>query len=243
MVTACDVLAVGAHPDDVELGCGATLARLAVGAPAGGDRRPHRGGDGDPRHPGAPLTGGGRGGRRARGGVAHLPRPPRRRADRGDAGQVRGGRPPCCAPRRRGRCCCPTRATRTPTTPRRRHWCCGRRSSPGWRAGRPDAGAPHRPRLLLAYPGPRQLLAARPRRRRHGELRRRSGRRSPRTPRSSRPRRVPATHLTRGYYLAAVEGRDRAAGNTAGCELGEGFTALGPLPADELAWLLARGDA
>jgi LmbE family N-acetylglucosaminyl deacetylase len=30
MVKPCDVLAVGAHPDDVELGCAATLARLAA---------------------------------------------------------------------------------------------------------------------------------------------------------------------------------------------------------------------
>jgi len=30
MVDRCDVLAVGAHPDDVDLGCGATVARLAT---------------------------------------------------------------------------------------------------------------------------------------------------------------------------------------------------------------------
>ena len=31
MVERCDVLAVGPHPDDVELGCGGTVARLATG--------------------------------------------------------------------------------------------------------------------------------------------------------------------------------------------------------------------
>jgi len=30
VVGPCDVLAVGAHPDDVELGCGATVGRLAA---------------------------------------------------------------------------------------------------------------------------------------------------------------------------------------------------------------------
>ena len=47
-----------------------------------------------------------------------------------------------------------------------------------------------------------------------------------------------ATHLASGHFLAAVEGRDRAVGNTVGCELAEGFAALGPLPADEVAWLV-----
>ncbi|MCB1009754.1 MAG: PIG-L family deacetylase, partial [Acidobacteria bacterium] len=30
MAASVDVLAIGAHPDDVELGCGATLAKLAA---------------------------------------------------------------------------------------------------------------------------------------------------------------------------------------------------------------------
>jgi hypothetical protein len=48
----------------------------------------------------------------------------------------------------------------------------------------------------------------------------------------------PATHLASGHYLAAVEGRDRAYGNSVACELGEGFTSPGPLPAGEVVWLL-----
>ena len=36
MVIGCDVLALGAHPDDVELGCGGTVARLAAAGVQGG---------------------------------------------------------------------------------------------------------------------------------------------------------------------------------------------------------------
>ena len=98
-------------------------------------------------------------------------------------------------------------------------------------------GAPHRPRLLLAYPGPRQLLrpdlvvdvtAA------YG------AKRAALAAYASQfsPAEGTATHLSTAYYMAAIEGRDRAAGNTTGCELGEGFTALGPLAADEIAWMV-----
>jgi hypothetical protein len=52
----------------------------------------------------------------------------------------------------------------------------------------------------------------------------------------------PRTHLASGHFLAAVEGRDRASGNLIGCELAEAFESVGPLAADELAWLLERKD-
>jgi len=46
------------------------------------------------------------------------------------------------------------------------------------------------------------------------------------------------THLASGFFLMAVEGRDRAAGNTIGVEFGEGFSVWGALSGDDVAWLL-----
>jgi LmbE family N-acetylglucosaminyl deacetylase len=103
----------------------------------------------------------------------------------------------------------------------------------------PSAGAPHRPSLLLEYPGPRQVLipmlvidvSS------HYQAKRRAlaAHASQFDAGDGAP-----THLASGHYLAAVEGRDRACGNAVGCELGEGFTAPGPLPAGEIAWLLGE---
>jgi LmbE family N-acetylglucosaminyl deacetylase len=100
-----------------------------------------------------------------------------------------------------------------------------------------ELGAPHRSRLLLAYPGPRQLW-------RPDIVVDVSGsyeaKRAALAAHASQfdPGAGAATHLASGHFLAAIEGRDRACGNTCEVELGEGFAALSPLPADEIAWLL-----
>jgi len=240
MVTACDVLAVGAHPDDVELGCGATLARLAVKGlrVAIADLTA-----GEMATRGTPEVRAREAGTAA-GALGVAWRTclgfPDAGLDAGDAGQV-------AAVAALLRSAAPRAVLLPhPGDPHPDHAAAAalvQRAAflAGVARFRPDAGAPHRPRLLLAYPGPRQLLspdvvvdvtatyAAK-----RAALAAHASQFSPEA--------GSATHLTSGYYLAAVEGRDRAAGNTAGCELGEGFTALGPLPADELAWLLARGD-
>jgi LmbE family N-acetylglucosaminyl deacetylase len=91
--------------------------------------------------------------------------------------------------------------------------------------------------LVLCYPGPRQLLVpdlvvecgAEYERKRSALAAHRS---------QFEPARGAATHLASGYFLMAVEGRDRAAGNTVGAEFGEGLTAAGPVSADEVAWML-----
>jgi bacillithiol biosynthesis deacetylase BshB1 len=103
---------------------------------------------------------------------------------------------------------------------------------------RPDLGPPTRPRLTLAYPGPRQLVAPTI----VVDVSEVYGRkRAALAAHASQfdPAGGAATHLASGHFLAAVEGRDRAAGNTVGIEHGEAFTAIGPLPAAELVWLLA----
>lgn len=102
----------------------------------------------------------------------------------------------------------------------------------------PELGAAHRPALTLAYPGPRQvekptlvvdvtscygrkqqaLAAYRSQFGAHG---------------------VP-THLASGFFLAAIEGRDRACGNTVGVEFGEGLFTLGPVSGTALAAFLAE---
>jgi bacillithiol biosynthesis deacetylase BshB1 len=102
-----------------------------------------------------------------------------------------------------------------------------------------ELGPPSRPRLLLAYPGPRQVLTT------GVIIEVGSGYAAKRAALAAHrsqfdPATGPPTHLASGHYLAAVEGRDRATGNLIGCELAEGFGAVGPLAADELAWLLAR---
>jgi N-acetylglucosamine malate deacetylase 1 len=235
VVRTCDVLALGAHPDDVELGCGATLALLAS------------------RHQVGVLD-------LTAGELATRGTPERRAREAADAAGALGVAWRACLALPDGalrgddeaqtaavvaalRAAVP-RAVLVPhpddphpdhaaaaTLARRAAFLAG---VARWHG---ETGAPHRPLLLLAYPGPRQVLrpdlvvdvtatygAKRAALAAYGSQ-------------FSSGEGV-ATHLSTAYYLAAVEGRDRAAGNTVGCELGEGFTALGPLPAGEVAWLL-----
>lgn len=103
----------------------------------------------------------------------------------------------------------------------------------GVRGFAPELGPPHRPRLLLAYPGPRQLgepavvvdVTEHYARKREAL----SCYHSQFGPEEGHP-----THLASGFFLHAVEGRDRAYGNLVGVPLGEGFFALGPLSAAAL---------
>jgi bacillithiol biosynthesis deacetylase BshB1 len=236
MVEACDVLAVGAHPDDVELGCGGTLARLgARGARVGildlsvGELATR--GDVEARQREAEAAG-------CALGVAWrtslgLP-------DGGltadDPAQVSAlvGALRKATPR--------ALLVPHPGDPHPDH---GAAAELVLRANvfanlarfRPELGRPHRTRLLLAYPGPRQLfdptvvvdITA------HADAKRKAlaAHASQFEPSGGAP-----THLASGHFLAAIEGRDRACGNAIGCELGEGFAGFGSLPADEIAWLL-----
>jgi bacillithiol biosynthesis deacetylase BshB1 len=236
MVSETDVVAFGAHPDDVELGCGGTVARLA----AAGLRVAI-----------ADLTAGELGTRGDRAtrrreaeAAASLLGVERRECLR----LPDGGLSPCdpqqvAAVVREIR----RRRPRAVLVPDRDDPHPDHRAAAGLleravflsgvRAARPEAGEAWRPRLVLAYPGPRQLLepsvvvdvSAVYGRKRDAILAHAS---------QFDPARGVRTHLASGYFTAAIEGRDRAAGNTVGVEFGEGFRAPGPLAADELSWLL-----
>lgn len=232
----CDVLALGAHPDDVELGCGGTLALLSSR---------HRVGILD-------LTAG---------ELATRGTPERRAREAADAAGALGVAWRVCLALPDGslrdddaQTAAVVAALREatpravllphPDDPHPDHAAAAalaRRAAflAGVARWHGESGAPHRPLLLLAYPGPRQLL--RPDLVVDVTLSYGAKRAALAAYVSQfSPGEGAATHLSTAYYLAAVEGRDRAAGNTLGCELGEGFTALGPLPADEIAWLLSR---
>lgn len=103
----------------------------------------------------------------------------------------------------------------------------------GVRGFAPELGEAHRPQLMLAYPGPRQL----------GEPtlvvdvtgtydRKRAALSCYRS--QFGPDEGPPTHLASGFFLQAMEGRDRAYGNLVGVAFGEGFFSLGPLSARAL---------
>ena len=236
MVGPCDVLAVGAHPDDVELGCGATVARLAAAGrriaildlTAGelGTR-----GDVETRAREARAAS-------AALGVAwrHCLSLPDGGLNGGDDGQLAAvvGALRAALPR----------AVLVPDDrdPHPDHAAAAALLRRGaFLAGvgkyRPECGSPWRPGLLLAYPGPRQLLtpalvvdvtAAY------------AAKRAALAAHASQfdPGAGTATHLASGHFPAAIEGRDRACGNLIGTEFGEGFAAPGALVADEIAWLL-----
>jgi bacillithiol biosynthesis deacetylase BshB1 len=236
VVSRCDVLAVGAHPDDVELGCGGTIARLAgagrtvglVDLTAGelGTR-----GDVETRH------------REAEAAAAALGAAWRRCLGLPD-GQLAADDPDQLASLVGILREAAPRAVLGPDAgdPHPDHAAtAGLLGRATFLAGvakfRPDLGPPARPLLTLAYPGPRQLVTptivvdvseAYARKRAalaaHGS--------------QFDPTGGSATHLASGHFLAAIDGRDRAAGNTVGVEHGEAFTAIGPLPAAELARLL-----
>ncbi len=101
----------------------------------------------------------------------------------------------------------------------------------------PELGAPHRPQLILAYPGPRQLaeptLVVNVTEHYAQKRAALSCYRSQFAPEGG-----PPTHLASGFFLHAIEGRDRAYGNLVGVPLGEGFFALGPLSAMALGAFL-----
>jgi bacillithiol biosynthesis deacetylase BshB1 len=234
------VLALGAHPDDVELGCGGTLARLSVRRRVGI----------------VDLTAG---------ELATRGTPERREREAADAAGALGVAWRSCLALPDGalrgddeaqaaavvavlRAATPRVVLLPhPDDPHPDHAATAalaRRAAflAGVARWHGEAGGPHRPLLLLAYPGPRQLLVP--------DLvvdvtASYGAKRSALAAHASQfaPDQGAATHLSTAYYLGAIEGRDRAAGNTVGCELGEGFAALGPLPGDVLAWLLGRHEA
>lgn len=240
MVGRCQVLAIGAHPDDVELGCGGVLARVAAAGKTVGV---------------LDLTAGELG---TRGDVAV------RRAEAAAAAAALGvGWRECLALPDGGlgaedpeqlaavvsvlRAAAP-RAVLLPDggDPHPDHRAAAALVAractwSGVRSWRPACGPPHRPRLLLAYPGPRQLpppfvavdVTAWHAAKRAACAAHRS---------QFDPGAGPPTHLASGHFLAAVEGRDRTVGNAIGVEFAEGFAVPGPVPADELAWLLNAGD-
>jgi bacillithiol biosynthesis deacetylase BshB1 len=236
VVDRCDVLAVGAHPDDVDLGCGATVARLAA--------RGLRVGILD-LTAGELGTRGDAAGRRREAESARVALQAAWRSCLGlpdggvrtDAddqvaavvGALRAGVP---------------RAVLLPhpDDPHPDHGAAAAlllravflSGLARWRA---DVGPASRPRLLLAYPGPRQLFeptivvdATGAYGRKRAAL---AAHVSQFTPAAG-----PPTHLASGHFLAAIEGRDRACGNLIGAEFGEGFAAVGSVSGDEVAWLL-----
>lgn len=239
-MTPCDVLAVGAHPDDAELGCGATLARLATAGrrvaildlTAGelGTR-----GDVEVRADEADAAG------RALGvSWRHCLGLPDGGLDGGHDGQL-------AAVVRVVRAAVPRVVllpdARDPHPDHAATAALVRRATFLAGVGKYGAelGAPWRPRLLLAYPGPRQQLTVdlvvdvtSVYARKRAALAAHASQFDPAT--GGTP-----THLASGHFLAAIEGRDRMAGGSVGVEFGEGFVGCGAIPADVVAWLF--GDA
>lgn len=237
MVALCDVLALGAHPDDVELGCGGTLARLSLSGLRVGV---------------LDLTAGELG---TRGDPALR----RREAEAAAAalgvawreclGLPDGGLDATDGEQRRAVVGALRRASPRalllpdPDDPHPDHAAAARLAVEaaflaGVRRFAPGDEPVGRPRLLLAYAGPRALLRPALVIDVSGHQR---AKRAALACHASQfdPAAGPATHLASGHYLAAVEGRDRAVGNQIGVALAEAFTSPWPLAADEVAWLLA----
>jgi N-acetylglucosamine malate deacetylase 1 len=239
VVDGCEVLAVGAHPDDVELGCGGLLARLV-----GGRRRVGI----------LDLTGGELSTR----GDAEL-----RRREASEAATALGVAWRSClglpdgglAPADTAQLAAVVTALRQaaprvlllphPEDPHPDHAAASELlRAAAFLAGVARWGEDHlppaRPHLLLAYPGPRQILT-------NGVAidvgARYAAKRAALAAHASQfdPDLGPVTHLASGHFLAAVEGRDRAVGNSIGCELAECFATFGAVGGDELAWLLSAG--
>jgi len=242
MVNRCQVLAIGAHPDDVELGCGGTVARLAAAGRAVGllDLTA-----GEMATRGDPAT---RAAEAAAAAVAlgvawrECLGLPDGGLDADDPGQRRA----VVAALRSAR----------PGVILVHHWgdphpdhraAAGLVGAAAFLAGVArygGGGAGPRPGLVLAYPGPRQLLAAQivvdvtaTYAAKGAALRAHRSQFDPGWQPAAGQ--APVTHLTSAAFLAAVEGRDRAAGNTIGCELGEGFVAVGPVSVDAVAGIFA----
>jgi bacillithiol biosynthesis deacetylase BshB1 len=235
VVERCDVLAVGAHPDDVEIGCGGTLAVLAAaGFRVGildltaGELGTRADATVRAREAGAAAGILGVSWRSCLGlpdGALNAGDPNHQEAA---VGALRSSAP---------------RAVLIPH-PDDPHPDHGQAHALLVRAAfvsglarfRADLGAAHRPRLLLAYPGARQVfrptlvvdISAHV-----GTKRRALGAYASQFD----PAGGPATHLASGHFLAAVEGRDRASGNLVGCEFGEGLATVGAIAAGEVAWL------
>lgn len=234
----CEVLALGAHPDDVELGCGGLVARLCRAGRVVGI---------------LDLTAGELG---TRGDAA------RRRAEAETAaarlsvawrhclGLPDGGLDAADAQQR-----VPVVATLRATTPRAlllphagdvhpdHAAAAGLTRDACYLAGvarwHPELGAASRPRVLLAYPGPRQVLTPDVAVDVTASYAEKRAALAAHASQFEVNEGMP-THLASGYFLAAIEGRDRAVGNTIGCELAEGFAAVGTVSVDELVWLLGH---
>ena len=238
MVRRCDVLAVGAHPDDVEIGCGGTVARLAAaGRQVGildltaGEMSTRGTLERRTREAEAAATALGAtwrscldlpDGRLSTGLAAQVA---------AVVGAVRGSgaravllpdgddpHPDHCAAAALVRQAC---------------------FLAGLIRWHPELGAPHRPRLAVSYPGPRQVPAvalvidvSAVYNRKRAALAAHASQFGPGD--------GTATHLSTGHFLIAIEGRDRACGNVIGVELGEGFAVAGALAADEVVWLLEK---